>query len=161
MPDKIRLGRHFEEVAMVCTACSAAITGSNLFLRPGAKMLVLARLGHTLEPHECLEVTIKTGLENGEPVRCDCSCHESTIIEAKEVSPELLDRRELSRAAFYGENEPLLEFILHARGYWQEGQFYPADGLSLRETITFVEKMGEELERFRRLSQWSGGHSPN
>lgn len=59
-------------------------------------------------------------------------------------------KNEIARNAFYGNNEALMSEINIKHGYTMNGEFFPANGLSLSEVIETVESMSdEELEPYK------------
>ena len=59
-------------------------------------------------------------------------------------------KNEIARNAFYGNNEALMSEINIKHGYKMNGEFFPANGLSLSEVIETVEGMSdEELELYK------------
>lgn len=53
-------------------------------------------------------------------------------------------RDEYARNAFWGSNPILMAAVEDARGYEQDGVWYPANGMTLAECIETVEAMDEE-----------------
>lgn len=59
-------------------------------------------------------------------------------------------KNEIARNAFYGNNEVLMSAVSIKNGYTMNGEFFPANGLSLSEVIETVEGMSdEELELYK------------
>ena len=55
-----------------------------------------------------------------------------------------MDIIQLAKDAYYGKNNVLLDAILVANGYVENGRFYPANSIDLNECIATVATMSDE-----------------
>ena len=55
-----------------------------------------------------------------------------------------MNKNQIARDAFYGNNEALMSVVSIKNGYTMNGEFFPANGLSLSEVIETVESMSDE-----------------
>lgn len=53
-------------------------------------------------------------------------------------------KNQIARDAFYGNNEALMNVVMNKNGYEMDGNFYPANSISLAECIATVEAMSED-----------------
>jgi len=61
-------------------------------------------------------------------------------------------KNQVARDAFYGVNEALMSVVMNKNGYEMDGNFCPANSISLSECIATVEAMSEnEIAKLEAL----------